>query len=174
MIVDKGFIYLLNLVPYTILGAGNTLANQTDMIPVLKELSTAAVSVKRQHSVEKDHGKARPAPRALSPPAGHSSQVFLATTRVGRGGRAAISSPAAGSISSSIMTDQQAKSHLSAFQAVLPSSVPCWGYHPRGGALTERDSGERDTWEGLCIHVKHCFPSPRHLFFSPCPELQVQ
>lgn len=60
------------------------------MILVLKELSMAAPGVKCQCAVEKDCRKARPAPRTVSPPEGHSSQVFVVNTEWG------ISSPTGG------------------------------------------------------------------------------
>jgi len=71
-------------VPGPTLEAGNTLANKKDKIPVLKELPMDVPSVKCQGTIEKDHGKARPAPTALSPPRGHRSQVFLMTTERNR------------------------------------------------------------------------------------------
>lgn len=80
LIVDKGFIYLLDFVPGTILEAGNTLANKKEKIPVLKELPTAVPSIECQGAIEKDHGKARPAPTALSPPRGDRRKVFLVMT----------------------------------------------------------------------------------------------
>lgn len=58
----------------------------------------AAPSVKCQHAVEKDRGKAMPSPRALSPVGGHRSQVFVVNTE--------------GAISSLMVTDQQASHTL--------------------------------------------------------------
>lgn len=110
LIVDKGFIYLLYFVPGTILGTANTLAKKTDTIPILKEVSMAAPSIKCQHAVEKDREKTRPAPGALSPLGVSQEPGVLGDHKAG--------------ISSPTVTDQHTKSHLSAFQAVLLSSIP--------------------------------------------------
>lgn len=62
------------------------LANQTDMIPILKELSVAAPGIKCQHEVEKDRGKIQVCSQGSKgsqkgpPERGHPSQVFLMTT----------------------------------------------------------------------------------------------